>query len=127
MEKQELKEIDIVRFVDYTNYDPELSHNGGRYGFWTDYKRVGEGWKIEYNTTSDMEYCPCCGMFGDHYEGDECVYESGYSCGEFGTATDEELVNRINQYDHTDDKYVCYPSIVKSSSSIIKAFLSRQQ
>ena len=110
MGKQNLNHLTCVRFVDYTDYDADLSRDGGRYGFWTDYKRVGSEWEIQYGTTSDMDYCPCCGTFRDHYEGDECIYESGYSCGDFGTVTDEELLERINQYDNTDVKYVCYPN-----------------
>lgn len=101
-----LKGINRVRFNDYTDYKPETCHNGGNYGFWTDYDRLENGnWEVSYGTTADMEYCPCCGSFSEHYEGDEACYESGYSCGDFETVTEAELLDRIN-FEETDNEYI---------------------
>lgn len=61
-----------------------------------------------YGTTADFEYCPVCGNFNDHYEGDDCCYESGYSCGEYETITEAELLKRINEFEETNDEYIEY-------------------
>ena len=103
-----LEGIKSVRFDNYTKYDSEKCNDGGCYGFfWTNYTRLDDGrWKVSYGTTADIKYCPCCGVFRDHYEGDDSCYESGYSCGEFETVTDEELLNIINSFEETEDEYI---------------------
>lgn len=107
--KDNLDGIKRVRFCDYTEYDPEKCNNGGCYGFWIDYIRLENGnWEVSYGTTADFDYCPCCGSFNDHYEGDDCRYESGYSCGEYNTVTESELLECINDFDETDDEYIEY-------------------
>ena len=63
---------------------------------------------IGYGTTADFEYCPVCGNLNDHYEGDDCCYESGYSCGEYETITEAELLKRINEFEETNDEYIEY-------------------
>ena len=99
MEKEELKGINKVRFCDYTQYEAEKSCNGGCYGFWTDYTRLEDGnWEVSYGTTADLPYCPVCGSFNDHYEGDDCCYESGYSCGDCEVVTEEKLLELINEF-----------------------------
>lgn len=109
MKKTNLDGINRVRVCDYTNYDSEKCNNGGCYGFWTDYDRLEDGkWNVSFGTTADFEYCPCCGSFNDHYEGNDCCYESGYSCGEFETVTETELLKLINEFDETDDQYIKY-------------------
>ena len=109
MKTQSLNGIKRVRFCDYTEYESGKSNNGGCYGFWTDYDLIEDGsWEVSFGTTADFEYCPCCGSFNDHYEGDDCCYESGYSCGEYETITETELLKRINEFEETDDKYIEY-------------------
>ena len=109
MKTQSLNGIKRVRFCDYTEYESGKSNNGGCYGFWTDYNRLENGkWEVSYGTTADFEYCPVCGRFNDHYEGDDCWYESGYSCGEFKTVTETELLKLINDFKETDDEYIEY-------------------
>lgn len=104
-----LTNITRVRFNDYTDYDSEKCNNGGCYGFWTDYDRLKNGnWEISYGTTADMEYCPCCGSFNDHYEGDDSIYDSGYSCGNFEQISETELLERINNFTETEDEYIEY-------------------
>ena len=47
MKKNNLNGITCVRFNDYTDYDPNRCHNGGSYGFWTDYDRFDNGkWEV---------------------------------------------------------------------------------
>ena len=105
---KDLKGIKRVRFND-SDYDSEKCNNGGSYGFWTDYSRLENGnWEISYGTTADFEYCPVCGNFNDHYEGDYSCYESGYSCGEYETITEAELLKRINEFEETNDEYIEY-------------------
>ena len=107
--KDNLDGIKRVRFNDYTDYDSNLCNNGGCYGFWTDYDRLENGnWEISYGTTADFLYCPCCGSFNNHYDGDEAVYYSGYSCGDFEQITEIELLERINNFKETDNEYIEY-------------------
>lgn len=103
MRKEELKNIKRVRFNDYSNYDPEKCHDGGAYGFWTDYSCLENGnWEISYGTTADMEFCPCCGSFGDHYD----YGEEEYSCGDFETVTTDELLEKINSFEEREGEYI---------------------
>ena len=103
MKKEELENIKRVRFNDYSEYKSGLSNNGGCYGFWTDFDRLEDGnWEISYGATADMEFCPCCGSFGDHYDYDE----EEYSCGDFETITTNELLERINSFEEKDGKYI---------------------
>lgn len=109
MKTQSLNKIKRVRFNDYSEYESGKSNNGGCYGFWTDYDLLENGnWEVSYGTSADFEYCPVCGSFNDHYEGDDCCYESGYSCGEYETITEAELLKRINEFEEADDKYIEY-------------------
>lgn len=109
MKKTNLDRVNRVRFCDYSNYDSEKCNNGGCYGFWTDYNRLENGkWEVNYGTTADFEYCPVCGSFNEHYEGDEGCYESDYSCGEFETVTENELLKLINEFVETDNQYIEY-------------------
>ena len=101
--------ISRVRFNDYSKYEPGKSNNGGCYGFWTDYNRLENGlFEISYGTTADFEYCPVCGCFHNHYEGDDSCYESGYSCGEYETVIESELLKLINNFEETDGCYIEY-------------------
>ena len=103
MKKEELENVKKVRFNDFSEYDSEKCNNGGCYGFWTDYSRLENGnWEISYGTTADMEFCPCCGSFGDHYD----YGEEEYSCGEFETITTQELLERINSFEESAEQYI---------------------
>ena len=107
--KTNLEGIKKVRFNDFSEYESGKSNNGGCYGFWTDYNRLENGlFEVSYGTTADFSYCPVCGSFNDHYEGDDSCYESGYSCGEFETVTESELLNLINDFEETEDCYIEY-------------------
>ena len=104
---EDLNGIKRVRFNNYSEYDSEKSNDGGSYGFWTDYSRLENGkWEISYGTTAGFDFCPVCGSFNDHYKGDDCCYDSGYSCGEFATVTETELLETINNFHETDDEYI---------------------
>lgn len=103
MRKEELKNIKRVRFNDYSNHDPEKCNDGGSYGFWTDYNCLENGnWEISYGTTADMEFCPCCGSFGDHYDYDK----EEYSCGDFETVTTDELLEKVNSFEEKEGEYI---------------------
>ena len=92
-----LNRINKEIFNDYTEYEQGKFNNGGCYGYWITYTRIENGkFEVTYGSTADMEYCHCCGSFNNHYEGDDCFYESGYSCGDFTIVSEEELLNRIN-------------------------------
>lgn len=97
--------IKRVRFCNYSEYDSERCNDGGCYGFWTDYDRLENGkWEVSYGTTAGFDYCPCCGSFNDHYDYDE----EEYSCGDFETVTESELLDIINNFEETEDEYIEY-------------------
>lgn len=103
MKREELENVKKVRFNDFSEYDSEKCNDGGSYGFWTDYSRLENGnWEISYGTTADMDFCPCCGSFSDHYNYDE----EEYSCGDFETITTNELLERINSFEEKDGEYI---------------------
>lgn len=110
MKKVNLDGISRVRFCDYTEYNSEKCNNGGCYGFWKDYNRTEAGlFEVSYGTTADFEYCPCCGSFNNHNASeDNDIFESGYTCGEFGTVTESELLELINGFDETEDEFIEY-------------------
>lgn len=99
-----LEAIKRVTINDFSEYEPEKGNNGGCYGFWTMYSRENlesDTWQKSYGTTADMEYCPVCGDFANHYDGDEDCY----SCGDFETVTTQELKEIIASFEreHMDD------------------------
>lgn len=104
MKKNNLENIVKIRFNDFSEYDSEKCNNGGCYGFWTNYDRHDNYWKVSYGTTADFPYCPCCGNFASHYDYDE----ECYTCGDFDTITDDELLNRINVFEENEDEYIEY-------------------
>lgn len=103
----DLKGINRVSFNNFTEYDSEKCHNGGCYGFWREYNRLENGYfEVSYGTTSEFDFCPVCGSFENHYQGDDSCYESGYSCGEFEIVTEEKLLELINNFEETDKKHI---------------------
>ena len=104
-----LKEIKKIRINDFSEYVAEKSRDGGCYGFWVEYDNINDdNWEISYHTTADMPYCPCCGSFNDHrvqYDEDD-IFESGYSCGEFNTIKDDELLKLITDFKESDDQFI---------------------
>lgn len=49
-----------------------------------------------------MEFCPCCGSFGDHYDYDK----EEYSCGDFETVTTDELLEKVNSFEEKEGEYI---------------------
>lgn len=92
-----------VTFFDFSQYNWEKGSNGGCYGFWTDYDRVKNGWEVSYGTTADFEYCPVCGSFENHCTGDE---QQEYSCGDYEIISTNELLERIREFQETDECYI---------------------
>lgn len=61
-----LNGVKKVTIVDWSEYDPNLCCNGGKYMYETTYHRRSSGeWDVLYSTSADFEFCPYCGMFGD--------------------------------------------------------------
>lgn len=105
LEKENLNGIKRVRFCNYSEYDSERCNDGGCYGFWTDYDRLENGkWEVSYGTTAGFDFCPVCGSFNDHYDYDE----EEYSCGDFETVTETELLEIINNFTENEDEYIEY-------------------
>lgn len=106
---ENLKNVKRVRFNDYSEYEPGKSSNGGHYGFWADYTITENGeWEVSYGTTADFEFCPVCGIFGNHEEWDEEAQEYFYSCGSFSRITEEKLLELINEFHETDGHWIEY-------------------
>ena len=56
--------VKSARINDYTKYDSSRCNNGGAYGFWTDYKFIGDGnYEVTYGTTAGFEFCCYCNSF----------------------------------------------------------------
>ncbi len=107
--KTSLDGINRVRFNDFTEYDIDKCNNGGAYGYWTDFSRQKDGlWERTYGTTSDIEFCPCCGVFADHtpVEEEECKTE--FTCGNCEKFTEKEVLEMIADYTETEDEYIEY-------------------
>jgi len=88
---------------DFRGYRPETSRNGGDYAFFTYYDLMSDGnFVVSYGTSSDMQFCPCCGTFSDHSYDEET---NRYECGEFQVLSKDELVKLIRETDETEDYY----------------------
>lgn len=88
------------------------SSNGGSYYFGTHYYYEPESnmWLKQYETSSDMELCPVCGMFGNHEEYNEETGEfSGYACREPEYYYTSSIIRIIVKFmlKHDDDMNYC--------------------
>lgn len=93
-----LEQFSKIMLNDYTGYKSNLCNNGGRYGFWKKYTFLGQGkWEVSYSCTTDLDYCPVCGQFNDHYDEDSWC-KSNYSCGEYTIISTRELEERIASF-----------------------------
>ena len=106
MKVENLNNVRKVTFVDYSDYESDKCNNGGQYAYFTNYTRVENGFEVSYSTTADFEYCPVCGSFEDHYEGECSENESQYSCGEYEVISADELLQKINNFSETEDEYI---------------------
>ena len=87
--------IEAISLVDDSEYEPDLSHNGGKYRFVEKYKRIGGRQFVRICCTSaDFDYCPVCGSFVDHYN----VETDSFECGDFEKVDLEELMRRIKEH-----------------------------
>lgn len=97
-----------VVFNDFSQYVEGKSCNGGCYGFWVTYHRTGDVFTAVHGTTAEFDYCPVCGSFSSHYEGDDSCFESEYSCGEYETVSEEQLLELIRDFKEDDECYIEY-------------------
>lgn len=102
--------ISEVILQDWSQYEEGKSSNGGCYYFGTHYYYDTEEnmWLKQYETSADMEFCPVCGMFGDHeeYEDDKFV---GYTCREPDYYRTSAMIRIIVKFmlDHAGDMNYC--------------------
>ncbi len=115
-----LEQFRYIYLDDFTNYDDRLCNNGGRYGFWKkctflgNHNKIGQGkWEVSYGCTTDLDYCPVCGQFNDHYDEDSWC-KSNYSCGEYTIISTRELEERIASF--KEEKKFTKEVIVKNDS-----------
>lgn len=88
---------------DYSNYDQNRCNNGGGYGFWTTYTKTKDNqYEVSFGCTADMEYCPCCGSFGNHYDYDL----DDYICGGFQYISEEELNEIVRNFKTSSSKFI---------------------
>jgi hypothetical protein len=89
--------------IHFYGEDPSGGSRSKTCEFIETYTRTGIGWDCSYSTSSESQYCPVCGQFGDHLEKDEqtgemrCIYinESSVFC------SDENMIDKI--YDTEDN------------------------
>jgi hypothetical protein len=59
-----LKDGDIATMTDYSQYEVGKSNDGGAYSFTQRYEKQQNGkWKLSFHTSSNFDYCECCGSF----------------------------------------------------------------
>ena len=92
---KELERFKKVTINDFSDYEQEKSHDGGRYGFWTNFNRVGKNWEVTYGTTADFDFCPYCGNWGD-----SC------GCDEPQIISSLELLIELSSFRETEDKFI---------------------
>ena len=100
---ENLEKYKKIKLCDYSGYDPDKCNNGGCYGFWTTYDYIGnDRWEVSYGTTADFDFCPVCGSFNNHYDGDN----EEYCCGDFEVVSTHQIENIITEFKkkHVDDE-----------------------
>ncbi len=110
IENKNFGDVTKVSVYDYSDYDPDLCNNGGRYGYTVNYERSPEGWTVSHSTTADFDYCPVCGSFNNHryYNEDTDLYE--YSCGDFEVLSDYDVIKMLTSLNPDGDEYDIYIS-----------------
>ena len=103
MTLENLQNIKKVRFIDESDYEPSLSNNGGKYRYSENYQRTNNGWERYFGCSTDMDFCPCCGSFGDHYMEED---DDRFTCGKLSVISDAELLEKINDFVETEDLYL---------------------
>lgn len=100
-----INEIKKVVVTDWSDYDPDLCSNGGKYAYYTEYARNDDGtWAVSYGTSADFGYRSCCGVFG------ECECDSCDSS-DFEHITTSEMLKRLAEDVANDDCTIeCYDS-----------------
>lgn len=95
----DLSKFNKIRFNDYSEYDDTRCNNGGCYGFWDNYTRCDDGWRVSYGTTAEFDFCPICGGFGN---------SCGCSDEDYLIVTTEELLDKIASFEEDEDHFIEY-------------------
>lgn len=97
--RNNLKGVRRIKVIDSHDYEEGKHNDGGHYLFWTNYERVSDDtWEVSYGTSADMDYCPVCGCFEDHYDHET----NDYHCGDYETITEAEVLQRIKEEPDTE-------------------------
>lgn len=97
--------VKSVVITDVSEYDSSKCNDGGCYSFSTIYTKVDDNhWSVTHETSADMEYCPICGSFGNHWDDDA----EEYRCGKPDIIRTFELLNRIADASENDDFEISY-------------------
>lgn len=92
---ENIKNINVIKVVNDSEFNPELCNNGGAYRYWTEYTRtVNDVWEVTEHTSG--EFCPYCGSW-------EC---SGECSPEAERIYTEDLVATLNNFVEDEDHYI---------------------
>lgn len=103
-----MKNIQCVKINDLTNYDSNKCFNGGCYAFTVEYNREKPGDKfiIEYNTSSEFDYCNIYGSFQECRKCAEYNKETNYCFADYLTVTEEQLKEIIEVAKKQEEVYI---------------------
>lgn len=70
----------IISFsvIDERNYVADLSHNGGCYAFYEEWKRFPEGWRVQRTNSSEFVIGDCTFEESSIYTDEEVIAEFEY-------------------------------------------------
>ena len=105
---ERMKKSKIITLIDYGSYCPELSCNGGKYYYETEFLKDDEYYIACYYTSADFSFCPKLGEFQDcfncmfyDYENNECIKEDE-------TVNFEEILNILINFLNSGDNFDLY-------------------
>ena len=59
--------MEKVTITDLTNFNPQLSQDGGQYSFTTYFEKTENNkYKVTYGTSAQFDYCIFCGTFSNN-------------------------------------------------------------
>ena len=91
--KKNSMDIINIDLYDYSRTEPDC--NGESCDYWISFTQYNFSWKKSYYSSSDMDYCPCCGRFYDGCMCDECE-------GQYDRLSNKDLIKIIEDFEIDD-------------------------
>lgn len=92
---ENIKNINVIKTVDMSDFVEGMDNNGGHYSYWTEYTRTADDvWEMTEHTSG--EFCPYCGSW-------DC---SGECSPEAERIYTEDLVVILNSFVEDEDHYI---------------------